>query len=1228
MPSDATEAALGLLGLTTAFTNPPLPPSSFSPSTIPTKRKQPATSSAHDDKPTNTDSIDCICGFTYDDGFSIACDKCARWCHAACFQIVENEIPDVWLCSRCDPRPVDKERAIKIQKARQRAATASANANKRRASPGVERKPRRPSGVAAEVGHGHTNKRKRRVSITAAAHAQQQAEDEHVDIDEPWQQSYVHITKDIVKSDDARDRLRRVASDWRGVTAISPSPTPLTPGCSTPALLTPDAIPSHPPITLQPLTNNPSFPSLFAHGNSSVRPPSYAVHATQPIQSSKLIAPYPSTIMSTAAYLADPLNAYAHLGMPKPFVHLIGPPLDVALDARFTGDQSRFVRSGCRPNAVIRPVVCHSKKTTAAAEDSLSFGIFALRDLKPNEEVVLGWEWDDGNVVHHLPALIDSPFAFPPHEVHHYRNRMTSLLHALSSTFTTCACGAKARDCALARMAEFVENQTPLTPSPSPPSQFAKEKNANATKGKKADHGADNAPSATPVDLGPLIGIERGFRTRERIPFSGGMGGVEMIPPQTSEIEAGPSREYAEPPGARQRKVSFPHDLLSPQGKGRPVKGKDRKGKGRADEDDMTTEESDAGDAGKAKGRSRIRRRSSSSPQPDAMEVDGDAPTPTPEEKLPPKLRKTWIRETAERLREHRRHILEGEDVKMDQADSSFDSRDMPPPPVPPSRTPPLSTTSTNHAQFPPQTLSASTSNDSTSSSSSLKHPRQLPDGFASPSTPFAKLSLDSPVASAPSAQTSQPHLPTHLRPQSPSDLQTEVSSSLPSSQPQPRKRKVTTSLSQPSESKEAKKPRVRTRKEKPKEHVKDKIKHTGRDRDGAGARTPSTPTTPSTPAKELDALPALVRKESTTARRKKTASQSPRIVVKEVTPKESPRSAASALPSPAAVPAALPPPSPKPAVEALEKPSTGTPTESAASTAAIEAVSSPSPAASTLPQAPPSEAPPTSPSPNPEDQQKETAVDIKERTSTPVSAPAEHAPGSEPTPAAAPEAAAKDVEMVDARPGSPPIARQCSPSPAPPASSSFPPPQAPREPLPSAESLFDPDPLPQPASPPRPATSETDASSAQPQEHPEQRPAEPDRPLTPPVPAPPPPPPKVKLSLKDFAQRKRKQREEEKEREKAEKERALASPCVDPPGLPAEPAPAAAEGGEHEGARAGECASGVAGAEPTPAPAPDVAAKQETVKKSESAEDNAPVAVNVPSSEGSIVRLSTPTGT
>jgi len=144
------------------------------------------------------------------------------------------------------------------------------------------------------------------------------------------------------------------------------------------------------------------------------------MHTTQSIPSSKFITPYTSTVIPSSTYLSDPLNAYAHHGMPKPFVHLFGPPLDIALDARITGNEARFLRSGCRPNAVLRPMICPRSKgndergasSKCNDPEALTFGVFALRDIKADEEVVLGWEWDDGNAVHHLPALIETPHLF------------------------------------------------------------------------------------------------------------------------------------------------------------------------------------------------------------------------------------------------------------------------------------------------------------------------------------------------------------------------------------------------------------------------------------------------------------------------------------------------------------------------------------------------------------------------------------------------------------------------------------------------------------------------------------------------------------------------------------------------------------------------------------------------------------------------------------------------
>jgi hypothetical protein len=72
---------------------------------------------------------------------------------------------------------------------------------------------------------------------------------------------------------------------------------------------------------------------------------------------------------------------------PKPFVHLIGPPLGLALDSHIAGNSTHSVRSGSRPNAVFRPFPCPQPNQRP---ETLSFAVFALRDLKANQEVING----------------------------------------------------------------------------------------------------------------------------------------------------------------------------------------------------------------------------------------------------------------------------------------------------------------------------------------------------------------------------------------------------------------------------------------------------------------------------------------------------------------------------------------------------------------------------------------------------------------------------------------------------------------------------------------------------------------------------------------------------------------------------------------------------------------------------------------------------------------------
>lgn len=185
---------------------------------------------------------------------------------------------------------------------------------------------------------------------------------------------------------------------------------------------------------------------------------------------------------------------------------------------------------------------------------------------------------------------------------------MAGILHALSSTFTTCACGAKAKDCALAQMEAFVDREV------------ADAAELRSEEGK--------------VDLGPLVGATRGFKTRERVPMSGGMSGVEMDVEESEQVEeeeyiedrpvAGPSRirqgherkhtvgdvalafrestfnpqtDAYQSPKAKGKKPALPMLTLSPAtSPPSALKNKDRKGKGRESDEEDEIVESEEGE--------------------------------------------------------------------------------------------------------------------------------------------------------------------------------------------------------------------------------------------------------------------------------------------------------------------------------------------------------------------------------------------------------------------------------------------------------------------------------------------------------------------------------------------------------------------------------------------------------------------------------------------------------
>ncbi|KAJ2799015.1 SET domain-containing protein 3 [Coemansia guatemalensis] len=51
--------------------------------------------------------IRCICDIDDDDGFTIQCENCLVWQHAVCVGVEQDNVPDEYLCEKCNPRKLD-----------------------------------------------------------------------------------------------------------------------------------------------------------------------------------------------------------------------------------------------------------------------------------------------------------------------------------------------------------------------------------------------------------------------------------------------------------------------------------------------------------------------------------------------------------------------------------------------------------------------------------------------------------------------------------------------------------------------------------------------------------------------------------------------------------------------------------------------------------------------------------------------------------------------------------------------------------------------------------------------------------------------------------------------------------------------------------------------------------------------------------------------------------------
>ncbi|KAJ2474472.1 SET domain-containing protein 3, partial [Coemansia sp. RSA 2320] len=117
--------------------------------------------------------------------------------------------------------------------------------------------------------------------------------------------------------------------------------------------------------------------------------------AREPLAQGRYVCEYRGQVLLKAAYKEDPKNYYELLRTTRPHSHF-HPEIDLCVDARRQGSEARFVRRSCDANVALKSIY-----VPGSPDSLIHLGLFATRDVLADEELTVGWEWDEGE----LPAV-------------------------------------------------------------------------------------------------------------------------------------------------------------------------------------------------------------------------------------------------------------------------------------------------------------------------------------------------------------------------------------------------------------------------------------------------------------------------------------------------------------------------------------------------------------------------------------------------------------------------------------------------------------------------------------------------------------------------------------------------------------------------------------------------------------------------------------------------------
>lgn len=338
-----------------------------------TKKKEPQTENVTVPKDYIVDPdagiISCVCGYEDDDGFTIQCDNCFRWQHAVCMGIdsIDNA-PDDYLCNVCSPRKIDVKKARAAQ-------TQRLNALKRK-------KERRNRGSVDPDTQDDSNQENSSTSGKEKEQSGSQAKPKPKP--KPTTAYGKNLEDDDIHVLDAKDSYKSIyyalnAYDYQDeevynfVQSLKNLDNPRFIKMAKSDFNKAEI----PKLQVKPYSevNNKKFNGISRLG----------LFTETAISQGKMIGEYLGEIGIKDKYIADTRNHYRIWGVEKPQVQFI-PGLPLVIDARFSGNSTRYIRRSCNANCELQTVI--------VSKELVKFIIYAIKPIKPGSELTLNWNWD------------------------------------------------------------------------------------------------------------------------------------------------------------------------------------------------------------------------------------------------------------------------------------------------------------------------------------------------------------------------------------------------------------------------------------------------------------------------------------------------------------------------------------------------------------------------------------------------------------------------------------------------------------------------------------------------------------------------------------------------------------------------------------------------------------------------------------------------------------------